>query len=175
MEAGGRIRFCPMCGAPVQIRPAFGAKRPICPSCGYIHFSDPKVAAAVLVEHQHQILLVRRVNMPEQGKWSLPAGFVDEGEDPRHAARRECLEETGLLVKIGALIDVLYGQEHPRGASIVIAYYGEIEGGNMQAMDDADVAAFFSPNALPLLAFEATRQLVQRWRTGLAGEPPAAA
>jgi 8-oxo-dGTP diphosphatase len=172
-EAG--IRFCPQCGTPVQIRPALGAERPVCPACGYVHFTDPKVAVAVLVVQQQRILLVRRVNVPEQGKWSLPAGFVDAGEDPRVAARRECLEETGLRVRIGGLIDVLYGQEHARGASIVIAYGGEIEGGELQAKDDADAAAFFAPDSLPPLAFEATRQLLRCWRAGLAGPTPASA
>ena len=41
------IKFCPRCGAPVQMEFHYGQVRPVCPSCGWIHFADPKVAAAV--------------------------------------------------------------------------------------------------------------------------------
>jgi len=54
------------------------------------------VAVAVLIERDGKVLLVRRANTPQKGMWTLPAGFVDAGEDPAQAAERECLEETGL-------------------------------------------------------------------------------
>jgi ADP-ribose pyrophosphatase YjhB (NUDIX family) len=136
----------------------------VCPSCGRIHFRDPKVAAAVLLERDGKVLLVRRANVPEQGKWSLPAGFVDDGEDPALAAERECLEETGLRVKVTGLMDVIFGKEHRRGASIVIVYRAEVEGGSLAPKDDADLAGFFGPEELPPLAFEATRQVLARWK-----------
>ena len=67
-------------------------------------------------------MLVRRVNDPQRGLWTLPAGFVDAGEDPVRAIERECLEETGLHVQVLGLLDVLAGQEHSRGAHILIVY-----------------------------------------------------
>ena len=78
----------------------FGEERAICPQCGWIHFEDPKVAAGVLVEQEGRILLVQRGNDPERGVWSFPAGFVNAYEDPARAAERECLEETGLVVRV---------------------------------------------------------------------------
>ena len=122
------------------------------------------MAAAVLVEHEGKVLLVRRVNVPEQGKWTLPAGFVDGPEDPRDTAGRECLEETGLRVEVGDLLDLIAGLEHPRGASIIIVYRARIVGGQLRAGDDAGEAAFFGPDELPPLAFEATRRVLDRWR-----------
>jgi len=124
------------------------------------------VAAAALVERDGQVLLVRRINEPQQGKWSLPAGFVEFDEDPRQTAQREALEETGLEVRITELFDVIAGVEHPRGASIVIVYRGEIIGGEPSPGDDADAIGFFSPAELPPLAFEATRRALDRWRSG---------
>ncbi len=135
----------------------------MCPVCGYIHFEDPKVAAAVVVEREGRILLVRRGYSPQEGKWSLPAGFVDGGEDPQAAAARECLEETGLSVRIAGLFDVIYGREHPRGASIVIVYRAEVQAGTLTPGDDAAEAAFFAAAELPPLAFRATEQAVRRW------------
>ncbi len=159
------VRFCPACGSRIERREAFGRVRPVCTSCGRVHFEDPKVAVAVLVQHDGRVLLVRRVNAPQRGLWALPAGFVDAGEDPQVAAGRECLEETGLNVRITGLYDVIAGQEHPRGASIVIVYRGDVEGGTLVPRDDADAAGFFGPDELPSLAFEATRQVLERWRS----------
>lgn len=151
----------------------FGRKRPVCPQCGHIHFQDPKVAAAAVVINRGRILLVRRVNVPFQGMWTLPAGFVDADEDPAVAAARECEEETGLKVTISGLVDVIYGKEHPRGASIVIIYQAVATGGDLAAHDDADACAFFGPDELPPLAFEATRRVIQRWRSGELAPPSA--
>jgi ADP-ribose pyrophosphatase YjhB (NUDIX family) len=134
----------------------FGRQRPVCPQCGWIYFSDPKVAAAILLEQDGRVLLVRRVNEPYRGLWTLPAGFVDADEDPRQAAERECLEETGLTVRAGAVLDVIAGREHPRGADFVIVYRGEVLAGELQAADDADEAAWFRRDDLPQLAFRAT-------------------
>lgn len=154
---------CIRCGARMEERPSYGRPRPVCPACGYIHFEDPKVAAAVIVEREGKILLVRRIYDPEEGKWSLPAGFVDGGEDPQLAAVRECLEETGLTVRILGLFDVIYGLEHARGASIVIVYRAAVEAGTLTPGDDAADAAFFDASDLPPLAFRATERAVHRW------------
>jgi ADP-ribose pyrophosphatase YjhB (NUDIX family) len=160
------IRFCISCGSPVEQRQAFGRVRPVCPSCGYVHFLDPKVAAGVVVETDGRVLLVRRSVEPEVGKWTIPGGFVEADEDPAATAVRECLEETGLKVQITGLLDVLHGQEHSSGASIVIVYRGEPKSGTLLAGDDADRAAFFEREDLPALAFAATRHALQRWKAG---------
>ena len=137
--------------------------RPVCPSCGWIYFTDPKVAAAVLVIQDGRVLLTRRINEPFQGYWTLPAGFMDAGENPEDTARRECLEETGLHVKITALFDLISGREHDHGADIVLIYSAEIIGGVLQAGDDADQVEFFSLSNLPTLAFAATKKTLQKF------------
>jgi ADP-ribose pyrophosphatase YjhB (NUDIX family) len=135
----------------------FGKERGVCPQCHWIHFADPKVAAAVLIERDRSVLLVRRVNEPFRGLWTLPAGFVDANEDPARAAERECWEETGLTVRVQRVLDVVAGREHPRGADFVIVYVAEIVGGELQAGDDADRVEWFDRDDLPQLAFNATR------------------
>lgn len=157
------IKYCPECGTRVEIQTRFGRPRAVCPACDRIHFRDPKVAASVLVEQAGKILLVKRVMMPLQGTWTLPAGFVDADEDPRDAAAREVLEETGLIVEIGELCDLIYGPEHERGASIVIVYRAHVTGGILQAQDDAEDARFFGPDEIPELGFEATKKVVNWW------------
>jgi ADP-ribose pyrophosphatase YjhB (NUDIX family) len=165
MPIAEEINFCPRCGAPVIRAERFGALRPVCPRCDWVHFADPKVAAAALVEQDGKVLLVRRVNQPYRGAWSLPAGFVDAGEDPARAAERECLEESGLRVCVTGLLEVIAGREHPRGADFVIYYRAEIVSGELGAADDADAAGFFPLDGLPQIAFQATQKFLERLRS----------
>ncbi|MEK7788010.1 MAG: NUDIX domain-containing protein [Chloroflexota bacterium] len=158
------VNFCVRCGQAMEQRPAYGKVRPVCPACGHIHFSDPKVAAAVLVEQGGKVLLTRRANTPRQGLWVTPGGFVDADEDPAVAAARECEEETGLKVEIVKLLDVVAGREWSSGASFVIFYEARIVGGTLIASDDASEVGFFGPDELPEIAFESTRVMLERWK-----------
>lgn len=158
MSPDSYVKYCPRCGQPVVRKQVFGRERPVCESCDYIHFQEPKVAAAALIVQDDRVLLVRRSMQPERGKWTLPAGFVDADEDPAEAAVREVFEETHLEVEIEGLLDVIYGKEHPNGASIVILYKAKIRGGNLQPGDDVDAVDFYDPADLPPLGFEATRR-----------------
>ena len=163
MFADPDVKHCIHCGHLLEIREVEGRQRPVCPDCNHIHFFDPKVAAVVLIEQDGKALLVRRVMNPERGKWTVPGGYVDSGEDTRQAAARECLEETGLQVEITGLLDALFSREHPRSASIILAYRGRIVGGDLRAGDDADGIGFFGPDEMPELAFETTRHIFDRW------------
>lgn len=140
----------------------FGMVRPVCPQCGWIYFIDPKVAAAVLVEQDGRVLLVQRANEPFRGLWTLPAGFVNGGEDPASAAERECLEETGLVVEARRVLNVIHGREHERGADFVIVYQAEVISGNLAAADDADDVDWFLYEDLPPLAFRATKEVLHK-------------
>ncbi len=158
------LNFCPRCGQALADRWAYGRLRRVCPGCGLVVFREHKVAAALLVTNEAgHVLLVRRAWNPMQGYWSLPAGFAEIDEDPAETARRECREETGLETEVTGLLDVVAGREHPRGADLVIVYTGRVTGGVLAAADDATEAAFFPPEALPPLAFKATRQTLEHW------------
>jgi ADP-ribose pyrophosphatase YjhB (NUDIX family) len=134
--------------------------RPSCPICDWVYFPDPKVAVAVLIKNGSQVLLVQRSFDPKKGHWTLPSGFVDAGEDPKQAAKRECLEETGLEIKDIQLLDVVFSQEHPRGASILIIYKAAVESGQLKPGDDASQAAYFKVSDLPPMAFDSTKQIL---------------
>jgi 8-oxo-dGTP diphosphatase len=163
------INFCPRCGHALERRQLYGALRPICPSCGRIHFFDPKVAVGVLIQDAGRLLLIKRGNDPERGKWSVPAGFVDAGEDPARAAEREALEETGLHVRVTGLLDVYARVRVTEGADILIVYHAQVESGQLTPGDDAEAVDYFDPNDLPELAFDSTVQIVSGWRTHQAG------
>ena len=158
------INFCLRCGHAVEHRAAYGRVRPVCPACGHVHFIDPKVAVAVVIEREGQVLLVKRANPPEQGQWSFPAGFVDKGEDPTRAAEREAEEETGLTVRAAQLLDVVAKAAPAEGADILIVYRAEVVSGGLAPGDDAAEARFFGPAEIPSdLAFPSTRKIIAEW------------
>ena len=106
---------------------------------------------------------------PEKGKWSIPAGFLDHGEEPQVTAKREVFEETNLTVNNLELMEVYH---NPRaiadgGASIFILYSADLIEGTLMAGDDAEVAAFFAPEDLPELAFASTQEAIRNWQNGL--------
>ena len=153
-----RARFCAACGGPLSDPAArAGSRGPQhCEHCGRLHFRDPKVGVGVVVHDEAgRLLLVRRGVAPAAGKWALPAGFVNAGEDPRDAARREALEETGLEVVVGKVIDV-YPGEPGDGVTFFLSFEAELAGGTLRAGDDATDAGFFARDHLPELAFAST-------------------
>jgi 8-oxo-dGTP diphosphatase len=159
--ANSEFNYCPRCGSAVNHEERFGRVRPVCPQCGWIHFVDPKVAAAVLIEMDGRVLLVRRGNEPFRGLWTLPAGFINGGEDPAEAAARECLEETGLNVRVTRVVDIISGKEHPRGADFIIVYMAEVIDGDLKPDDDVDAVEWFGRGELPQLAFRATQKVLE--------------
>ena len=159
-------RYCPRCGQQLTERTVFGLARPVCPACGFVHFRDPKVAAAVLLGDAGRVLLIRRDVDPRRGYWALPAGFVEVDELPDEAAAREALEETGLQVAIGALLSI-QRMTNPDKPGILLTYQGQITGGQLQASDDASEARWFDADKIPWdeLAFETTRRSLTAWVT----------
>jgi 8-oxo-dGTP diphosphatase len=154
--------YCSACAGRLD----HSGRHPVCTGCGRTHHRDPKVGVGVVVVQDGRLLLVRRGVQPGKGLWALPAGYVDAGEDPREAAAREALEETGLQVRVGAVVDVYAGtgtvSGGHRGASFFLAFEADVVGGTLAAADDALDAGFFGPEELPELAFDSTRDAVAR-------------
>jgi 8-oxo-dGTP diphosphatase len=160
-SAPAHIVYCPRCGSKMATRRVGDRPRRVCPNCDYVYYTDPKVGVGALVQQDDKVLLVKRSMEPERGKWSIPAGFLDHGEDPRQTAEREVLEETGLRVRVVELLDVFPNPPQQGGASIFILYRAELLGGQIEAGDDAAEAAFFALDELPELAFASTMAAVR--------------
>lgn len=163
-SAPAHIRFCVRCGAEMEVRDLAGLPRKACQRCDHVHFTDPKVGVGVVVLRENRLLLVRRAMEPERGKWALPGGFLDAGEDPRAKAAQEAWEEAGVEVEVTEVVDVFGGTTG--GADLFVLYAARWVSGEPRAGDDADGAAFFDADALPELAFESTRESVRRWSHG---------
>jgi ADP-ribose pyrophosphatase YjhB (NUDIX family) len=85
--------------------------RLVCTACGNIHYQNPKVVVGCIPEYENRILLCRRDIEPRRGKWTLPAGFLENDESVREGALRETYEEAQVRVEILApyrLFDLVF-------------------------------------------------------------------
>ncbi|RYZ11963.1 MAG: NUDIX hydrolase [Myxococcaceae bacterium] len=99
-------RFCSFCAAPTELRIPEGDHLPrrVCTRCGTVHYENPRVIVGCVVEHGPHLLLCRRAIEPRRGYWTIPAGFMENGETLEAGAARECQEEALATVEIGSLL-----------------------------------------------------------------------
>ena len=158
-------RFCPLCGKQLEQLPHDGRMRLYCRTCDIIHYENPLPAtAAVVLNHDEHLLLVKRGMEPGKGKWGLPGGFVELDESPSKGVLRELHEETGLKGKIDQLIDVVYENSPFYGPLIIIGYQITPRGGALRAGDDAAEVQYFPLADLPRVAFESHQTIINKMR-----------
>jgi len=94
------MKFCSDCGARVSSQIPAGDNRPrwVCDACGTIHYQNPKLVVGCIPEWEDRILLCRRAIEPRHGFWTVPAGFMENGETTVAGAARETLEEANARV-----------------------------------------------------------------------------
>ena len=107
------MKFCSNCGAPVTMRVPAGDTLPrhVCDACDTIHYQNPRVVVGCIAEWEDRILLCRRAIEPRRGLWTVPAGYMENGETTFDGAMRETLEEANARVEIGPLY-ALYNIPH---------------------------------------------------------------
>jgi ADP-ribose pyrophosphatase YjhB (NUDIX family) len=137
--------------------------RLVCGTCGFIFYLDPKLAVGtVIVDDKGRIVLVRRAIEPGYGKWVFPGGYVDRGEEVRHAAVREALEETSLDVRLDRLLDIY---SYTGRTPVIIVYAATLLGGVLACDDEGLEAKFFQPADIPWdeLAFRSTHEALREF------------
>lgn len=129
----------------------------------------PIVGVGALVFRGESVLLVKRAAEPLKGRWSIPGGKVEFGEKLRAAVERETLEETGLQVKAGALVEI-FERIRRRGAAdsdayhyVLMDYLCAIVGGELRSGDDAAAADWFRLDRLDALRMtEGTSAVIRK-------------
>lgn len=99
------MKFCSDCGAAVSLKIPAGDSLPryVCDACATIHYQNPKMIVGCIAEWENRILLCRRAIEPRMGLWTVPAGFMENGETTAQGASRETLEEANARVEVGPL------------------------------------------------------------------------
>lgn len=159
------LRFCPCCGADELIRlvpPGDTHIRLTCSACGHIQYQNPKIIAGCIIEQDGKYLLCQRANPPRPGTWTLPAGFMENGETTEQAALREVWEESGVRGEILSPYSIF---SVPRISEVYIIFRAlalEITGEYGEETLDC---RFFAPEDIPWeqIYYPAIRQILERY------------
>jgi ADP-ribose pyrophosphatase YjhB (NUDIX family) len=113
----------------------------------------PIVGVGAVIVDAGKVVLIRRRYEPLKGHWSLPGGTVEVGEALEAALRREMIEETGLVVEVGPVVEVFDRimrdeQQRVRYHFVLIDYLCWPSGGALQAGSDVDAAIWADPATL---------------------------
>jgi 8-oxo-dGTP diphosphatase len=162
-------RWCPRCRAELE----WGDGRVSCPGCGFVGYANSQpTASAVVRADDGSILLARRAGPPEEGKWDLPGGFLEEGEHPLDAVVRELREETGLEIEPRELVAIemdVYGGGDDAPATLNLYWTARVvSGGDPAPADDVSELRWFRPDELPgddELAFDVNARVLARFRS----------
>ncbi len=102
------MKYCQQCAAPIVLRIPVGddKMRHCCDSCSSVFYQNPKNVVGTLPVYGDKVLLCKRAIEPRLGKWTLPAGYMENGESSLSGAIRETKEEAGADIIISA--DSLY-------------------------------------------------------------------
>ncbi len=158
------MKFCSQCGVPVELRVPRGDNLPryVCPSCAVVHYQNPKIVAGAVLEWQGKVLLCRRAIEPRYGLWTLPAGFMENGETTAAAAAREVHEEACAT----AQDLVLYGLYNlPHISQVYVMFRGRLAAGQAEPGPESLNVALFDEADIPWdqLAFPVVRETLERY------------
>jgi ADP-ribose pyrophosphatase len=132
----------------------------------------PTVSAVVI--RDGRVLMIKRANEPNKGKWSIPGGRLELGETTFEAARREVSEECGIEIKILRLLDVASTIIRDNTGRVMyhyvlIDYLGEYISGEVTARSDAVEYRWVTREQLAELDIaDQLRELLERVISGLA-------
>lgn len=142
------IQFCILCGSKVGHRIPQGDTLPryICDCCGHIHYQNPRLIVGCVAEWDGGILLCRRAIEPRLGLWTLPAGFMENGETTADAAQRETHEEAGAVVEIDAPFAMF---SIPHINQVHLFYRGRMTNPTYFAGEESQEVALFHPDSIP--------------------------
>jgi len=157
--------YCRHCGKPTNELTPEGDNRlrVVCESCGVIHYENPKNVVGCLLEWQGKVLLCKRGIEPRHGFWTLPAGFMENGESTRDGALREAREEATAHCDDLKLFGVY---NLPRISQVYLMFYGRLKDGYAKANEETLEVRLFEEKDIPwdALAFPVVTEVLSRYR-----------
>lgn len=142
------MKYCSHCGAPVNVRIPAGDNRPrhCCDACGTVHYRNPLIVTGCIAEWEGRILLCRRAIRPRYGLWTLPAGFMENGETVQEGAARETREEAEAQVRIEALFTIF---TLPHINQVYMLFRGKLAEPKFGPTPETLEARLFDESAIP--------------------------
>jgi 8-oxo-dGTP diphosphatase len=134
----------------------------------------PFVGVGAVIVDRGRVVLIKRRFEPLAGQWSLPGGAVDVGETLVECVAREMLEETGLVVEVGPVVEVFDrivrdGDGRVQFHYVLVDYLCRPTGGTLQAGSDVADAVYAEPEELARFALADPATAVIRRALGMAG------
>jgi ADP-ribose pyrophosphatase YjhB (NUDIX family) len=141
--------------------------RDICNACGFVNYVNPKIVVGSVVWQDDRLLLCRRAIEPRRGWWTLPAGYMENGETAEEAAQREAREEACADIEILGLLAVY---SVPRISQVQLMYRAQLRTPAIAAGPESQEVALVGWDEIPWkdLAFPTVRWALQHfdaWRT----------
>lgn len=138
-------------------------ERLVCEDCGYVHYVNPKVVVGVVATFGERILMCRRAIEPRRGFWTIPAGYMEEGESTQAGAAREAWEEARAELRIDRLLAVY---SVPRISQVQVMYRALLDHDRVEAGPESLEVALFTWNEIPWeeLAFPTVQWALQHHR-----------
>lgn len=143
------MKYCSECGSnrvQITIPEGDNRERHVCPACGAIHYTNPRIIAGVLPVWEDRILLCKRAIHPRKDFWTLPAGFLENGETLQQGAERETLEEAEARVDIHDIYTI-FNLTHIH--QVYIFFRGTLINGEYGIGEESSDAALFSADEIP--------------------------
>ena len=142
------MKYCNQCAHPVTLRvpPGDNLPRYICDNCATVHYQNPKTVVGCIPEWQGKILLCKRAIEPRLGRWTLPAGFMENGETTNEAAARETLEEACATVD-NMVLYVLFSLPHIN--QVYLMYRGDLRDGIASAGEETSEVMLLEESEIP--------------------------
>ncbi|MCA9754894.1 MAG: NUDIX hydrolase [Candidatus Eisenbacteria bacterium] len=143
------MNFCSRCGKPVQLLVPEGddRKRHVCSVCGHIHYQNPHIITGCLPRASDgRILLCRRAIEPRLGYWTLPSGFMENGETLEEGALRETWEEASARCRIVRMF-VSFSLAHV--SQIYFLFLADMESDTFSTTPESSEVALFREEEIP--------------------------
>ncbi len=142
------MNFCIKCGASVSMIVPDGdtRERAVCDNCGHIHYVNPRIVTGCLPVHKDQVLLCKRAIEPRYGFWTLPAGYLENGETVAVGAARETMEEANANVTGLELYTVF---SLPHISQIYMFFLSELNKPEFSSGEESLEVKLFSEDEIP--------------------------
>ncbi len=142
------MNYCSQCGQPVTLKIPVDDNRErfVCDNCGYVHYQNPNNVCGAILTRGERVLLCKRAIEPRYGRWTLPAGFMENNETVAEAAAREAMEEANAIAGPLSLFGIF---SMPYISQVYLMFHGELVSEDIAAGVESLEVGLFTQQEIP--------------------------